>query len=38
MRKVLVYSILLFVGLGLSQPLPGLLGDTHDAFATPYAC
>jgi hypothetical protein len=33
-RKVLVYSILLFVGLGLSQALPTLLGDAHDAIAT----
>lgn len=34
MRKVLVYSILLFVGLGTSQALPALLGDAHDAIAT----
>lgn len=34
MRKVLVYSVLLFVGLGLSQFLPGLLGDAHDAVST----
>ena len=34
MRKVLLYSILLFVGLGLSQALPALLGDSHDAVAT----
>lgn len=34
MRKVLVYSILLFVGLGISQALPTLLGDAHDATAT----
>lgn len=33
MHKVIVYSILLFVGLGLSQALPGLLGDGHDAVA-----
>jgi len=34
MRKVLLYSALLFVGLGLSQALPTLLGDAHDAVAT----
>ncbi len=34
MRKVLVYSVLLFVGLGLSQALPALLGAAHDAVAT----
>ncbi|MDH3216885.1 MAG: sodium:proton antiporter [Candidatus Krumholzibacteria bacterium] len=33
MHKVIVYSILLFVGLGLSQALPGLLDDGHDAAA-----
>ncbi|UCD30165.1 MAG: sodium:proton antiporter, partial [Planctomycetota bacterium] len=33
MHKVIVYSILLFVGLGLSQALPGLLGDAHDSVA-----
>jgi len=33
MRKVLAYSVLLFLGLALSQTLPGLLGGTHDAFA-----
>ena len=33
MRKVLVYSVLLFVGLGLSQVLPALLGDARDAVA-----
>ena len=33
MKKVLIYSALLFVGLGLSQALPGLLGDAHDAVA-----
>jgi hypothetical protein len=33
MRKVLLYSILLFVGLGLSQGLPVLLGDAYDSFA-----
>jgi len=33
MRKVLLYSILLFVGLGFSQALPALLGDAHDALA-----
>ena len=34
MRKVIIYSALLFVGLGLSQALPVLLGDSHDAAAT----
>ncbi|MXY23070.1 MAG: sodium:proton antiporter [Acidobacteria bacterium] len=34
MRIVLAYSILLFVGLGLSQVLPALLGDARDAVAT----
>ncbi len=34
MRKVLIYSILLSAGLALSQALPGLLGDSHDGFAT----
>lgn len=34
MRKVLLYSTLLFIGLGLSQILPALLGDAHDAFST----
>lgn len=34
MRKVLIYSILLLAGLGLSQALPVLLG-THDAIAIP---
>ncbi len=34
MKKVLLYSILLFIGLGLSQALPVLLGDAHDAFST----
>jgi Kef-type K+ transport system membrane component KefB len=33
MRKVILYSFLLFVGLGLSQALPSLLGDAHDAIA-----
>ena len=33
MRKVLLYSLLLFVGLGLSQALPTLAGDTHDTLA-----
>jgi hypothetical protein len=33
MRKVVLYSVLLFVGLGLSQALPSLLGDMHDAVA-----
>ena len=34
MRKVLLYSVLLFIGLGLSQALPALLGDARDAIAT----
>ena len=33
MLKVFVYSVLLLIGLGLSQALPELLGDTRDAFA-----
>ena len=33
MRKVILYSVLLFVGLGLSQALPSLLGGAHDAVA-----
>jgi Kef-type K+ transport system membrane component KefB len=33
MRKVLIYSTLLFVGLGLSQVLPAALGDAHDPLA-----
>jgi Kef-type K+ transport system membrane component KefB len=33
MRKVVVYSVLLFAGLGLSQVLPALLGDLHDGAA-----
>ncbi|MBU2503195.1 sodium:proton antiporter [bacterium] len=33
MKKVLLYSILLFVGLALSQALPSLLGGAHDGFA-----
>jgi hypothetical protein len=35
MRRVILYSILLFAGLGLSQALPVLLGDAHDAAAVP---
>jgi Kef-type K+ transport system membrane component KefB len=34
MGKVILYSALLFAGLGLSQFLPALLGDSHDAAAT----
>jgi hypothetical protein len=34
MRKVVLYSGLLFLGLGLSQVLPALLGEGHDLFAT----
>jgi hypothetical protein len=33
MRKVITYSFLLFIGLGLSQALPALLGDAHDGAA-----
>lgn len=33
MKKVALYSALLFVGLGLSQVLPELLGDSHDPIA-----
>ena len=33
MRTVLLYSILLFAGLGLSQVLPAILGDAHDGFS-----
>jgi len=34
MRMVVLYSVLLFLGLGLSQALPALLGERHDEFAT----
>ncbi len=34
MRKVILYSILLLLGLGLSQALPALLGDAHDTYST----
>ena len=34
MRRVLVYSLLLFLGLGLSQTLPALLGDARDTVST----
>jgi Kef-type K+ transport system membrane component KefB len=34
MRKVVLYSALLFIGLALSQALPLILGDGHDAVAT----
>jgi len=33
MRKVFVYSILLFIGLGLSQILPDLLGKVQEPVA-----
>lgn len=33
MRKVLVYSGLLFIGLGMSQIMPVLLGPLHDGIA-----
>ena len=35
MRKVLLYSVLLFVGLGLSQVLPLLVSQNYDAIAVP---
>jgi len=34
MQKVILYSILLFIGLGISQALPAVLGDAHDVFST----
>ncbi len=34
MRKVVLYSALLFIGLALSQALPLIAGDAHDAIAT----
>jgi hypothetical protein len=34
MQKVVIYSVLLVAGLGLSQGLPSLLGEAHDAVAT----
>ena len=34
MRRVLAYSVLLFVGLALSQALPAILDDARDAVAT----
>ncbi len=34
MRKVLIFSLLLFLGLGLSQALPALPGNAHDGTAT----
>ena len=33
MRKVLLYSVLLFIGLGLSQLLPLIPGDAQDGFS-----
>ena len=33
MRRVLIYSLILFVGLGLSQALPAILGGAHDGAA-----
>lgn len=33
MRKVIVYSLLLFAGLGLSQVLPSILGETFEPAA-----
>ncbi len=34
MRRVLIYSLLLLLGLGFSQLLPTLAGDAHDGIAT----
>jgi hypothetical protein len=34
MRKVMLYTVLLLIGLGFSQALPSLMGDAHDAAAT----
>jgi len=34
MRRVLIYSTLLLIGLGFSQALPTLAGDAHDGVAT----
>ena len=34
MRSVFLYSLLLFIGLGLSQALPSLMGDARDTVAT----
>ena len=34
MRRVAAYSILLAIGLGLSQALPAIAGDAHDTIAT----
>ncbi|MDE2639684.1 MAG: hypothetical protein OXI03_03775 [Chloroflexota bacterium] len=33
MRRVLLYSLLLFAGLALSQALPALTGDAQDGVA-----
>lgn len=33
MKKVLLYSVLLFIGLGLSQVLPTMFGDSYDTLA-----
>jgi hypothetical protein len=33
-KKVIIYSVLLVAGLALSQGLPSLLGEAHDAIAT----
>lgn len=33
MRKVAIYSLLLFVGLGLSQTVPALMGGAHEGVA-----
>ncbi len=33
MRRVALYSLLLFIGLGLSQALPAITGDAHDGVA-----
>ena len=34
MKKVFLYSVLLFAGLALSQILPSLFGENYDTFAT----
>ncbi len=34
MRKVAIYSTLLFIGLGLSQVMPAVFGESYDALAT----
>lgn len=36
MRKVALYSTLLFIGLGLSQVAPAMFGDSYDAIAVTF--